>query len=496
MSHAPGFHTRADFDDIGITGYAPMPRNAITDVDSYKPSHAFLDPPGVDDKYFHWMPRLGARYGFMCLVGMQYVLLRGFVVEVTMDMVREADALFAEHGEPFYREGWERIVTHHGGRMPLRIRAVPEGLAVPVGNAMWDVQLSEPDPMLKWLPGWMETKLSRVFAPSTVATRGRFIKRHILDALIESSDDPMGEVDFKLQCFGSRGATCEEQAALCGFAHLVNFKGTDTVEALRFARHYYGATTMPGFSIPAAEHSTVAIWGRDREFDCYAHLVRQFLYGEATGKKYPLAACVSDTYDFYNAVENGWCGPQLLPLVRDSGGTVVIRPDSGKPAEVDLRACNIIDRKLGTTRNSKGYKVWPSYYRMIQGDGVNDESIPDIYRELLSNRFSATNLGFGMGGHNLQDFTRDTQRCKLAFSAARIDGAWRGFSKDPKTDPTKASLPGLQALVRESGEYRTVRDDPGDPRKDNLMVEVGLNGRLTRTYTLDDLRANALKGLV
>lgn len=381
--------------------------------------------------------------------------------------------------------------------MPLRIRCVPEGTPIPAGNAIWDIQLSEPDPMLKWLPGWMETKLSRVWAPTTVATRGRYIKRHILDALIESSDDPVAEIDFKLQCFGSRGTTCEEQARLCGFAHLVNWKGTDTVEALRFAKHYYGAGEMPGFSIPAAEHSTVVIWGRDREFDCYAHLVRTYLYGQnRQGKKYPMAACVSDTYDFDNAVENGWCGPQLLPLVRESGGCLVIRPDSGKPEQVDRRAFDILDRKIGTQKNSKWFKVLPSYYRLIQGDGVNDHSIPDVLREVMAHKYSATNVGFGMGGGNLQDMTRDTLRCKLACSAARINGEWHDFAKDPKTDPTKRSKLGMQALVREGGEWRTVRDEPSDRRKDNHMVEVGLNGRMVRMYTLAELRANALKGLV
>lgn len=45
-------------------------------------------------------------------------------------------------------------------------------------------------------------------------------------------------------------------------AHLVNFAGTDTVEALLYARRYYGAD-MAGFSVPAMEHSTVTSWGRE-----------------------------------------------------------------------------------------------------------------------------------------------------------------------------------------------------------------------------------------
>lgn len=477
-----------------VIGYRELTNNPITDTDSYKPSHDWQDPPGTTNKYYYWEPRLGSRYPFMQFVGLQPILLQHFATEVTMDHVKEAAEIFEEHGEPFPRAGWERVVTHHNGRMPLRIRAVPEGTVAPVGNAFWDIQLTEPDPQLKFLPGWLETKFSRIWSPSTVATRGHYLKRIILDALIKTAEDPFNEVKYKLHCFGSRGVTCLEQARIAGFAHLVNFEGTDTVEALRFARHFYGAK-MAGISIPAAEHSTITPWGRDHEFDAYANFVEQFLHGKC-GKKFPMAACVSDSWDFYNAVEYGWCGERLLSLVRESGGTLVIRPDSGKPTEVDPRGLAIVERKLGMRKNTKGYKVMPSYYRMIQGDGVNDESIPEIIHEVVSRDYSMSNIGFGMGGGGLQDMTRDTQRCKLACAGAEIGGEWVDVYKDPATGSDKRSKRGHQALVRERGEFTTVRDDPNNGRKDNNMVTVGENGRMTRLYTLDELRANGMKSFL
>lgn len=477
-----------------IIGWAPLTDNPITDTDSYKPSHDWQDPPGLDNKYYYWEPRLGSRYAYLQFVGLQPILLQHFAVEVTMNHVREAAEIFEEHGEPFPREGWERIVTHHNGRMPLRIRAVPEGTVAPVGNAFWDIQLSQPDPKLKFLPGWMETKFSRVWAPSTTATRGHYLKGIILEALLKSSDDPYNEIKYKLHCFGSRGVTCLEQARAVGFAHLVNFEGTDTVEALRYACHFYGKK-MAGISIPAAEHSTIAPWGRLREFDGYANVVEQFLYGKC-GKKFGMAACVSDTYDYYNAVEYGWCGTQLHTLVRDSGGILVIRPDSGKPTEVDVRGLQIVDRKLGTTRNTKGFKLIPPYYRMIQGDGVNDESVPEIINEILANEYSMTNLAFGMGGGGLQDMTRDTQRCKLACASAHTADGWFDVFKDPATASDKRSKRGHQALVREGNKFATVRDNANDERKDNYMVTVAENGYMVQVYTLDELRANGMKSFL
>ena len=45
-----------------------------------------------------------------------------------------------------------------------------------------------------------------------------------------------------------------ESAAVGGSAHLVNFKGTDTLAALVLARDYYHAKEVAGRSIPASEH--------------------------------------------------------------------------------------------------------------------------------------------------------------------------------------------------------------------------------------------------
>ena len=248
---------------------------------------------------------------------------------------------------------------------------------------------------------------------------------------------------------------------------------------------------MAGFSIPAAEHSTVTPWGRDHEEDFCANFVKKFLYGEC-GKKFSMAACVSDSWDYYNCIENIWCGDRLHSLVKESGGTLIARPDSGKPSEVDRKGLAIFDRKLGTRKNSKDYKVLPPYYRMIQGDGVNDESIPEILHEIMSHDYSATNLAFGMGGGGLQDMTRDTQKFKLACAAAMRGGSWEDVYKDPATDSGKRSKKGHQALVHENGKYSTVHG----PRKDDNLVVVGENGRVTKLYTLDDLRANAMRDFV
>ncbi len=46
-----------------------------------------------------------------------------------------------------------------------------------------------------------------------------------------------------------------QTAGIGASAHLVNFKGTDTVAGIVVIKKYYGTKDpVPGFSVPAAEH--------------------------------------------------------------------------------------------------------------------------------------------------------------------------------------------------------------------------------------------------
>jgi nicotinamide phosphoribosyltransferase len=150
-----------------------------------------------------------------------------------------------------------------------------------------------------------------------------------------------------------------------------------------------------------------------------------------------------------------------------------------------------MDRKVGMRNNSRGYKVLPPYLGLIQGDGINDESIGEILHALRARKYSASNIAFGMGGGLLQQLDRDTQRFAFKCAAALRGGEWVDVSKDPVTDTGKRSKKGHLALVHEGGVYATVRA----PRKDDLLVPVYENGKILRTYTLDEVRATAMRSL-
>lgn len=310
-------------------------------------------------------------------------------------------------------------------------------------------------------------------------------KQKIRAALLKSAQTLDG-LDFQLHDFGARGASSLETVALGGLAHLVNFKGTDSVSALVAASRWYNAESVPAFSIPAAEHSTITAWSRENEVKAYANMVDQFA-GE--GKIY---AVVSDSYDLWNALENLW-GSELKSLVEQRGGRLVIRPDSGEPSEVICRTLAILAEKFGYTLNQKGYKVLPDCVRIIQGDGINLRSLEPILQAIMAAGFSVENVNFGMGGGLLQQLNRDTMGWAMKASAVCVAGQWRDIYKDPITSQSKRSKKGILALVREGNEWRTVRQDELGERQ-NQLRPLFLNGQLLIDDSLETIRARANLG--
>jgi len=438
---------------MSITAKKPLAYSLITDTDSYKFSHWRQYPENTTQMMSYFESR-GGPLSECTLFGLQYLMHEYLSQAITAEQVEEAAAFAQAHGVPFNYEGWMYIVTEHKGRLPVRIRAIDEGTVVPVQNALLTIESL--DPKVFWIVSWLETMLVRLWYPSTIAISSRESKKVLKRFLELTSDDPETEIPFKLHDFGARGVCSLEQSRLGGAAHLLSFQGSDTVEGIRMANYYYGSE-MAGFSIPAAEHSTMTMWGENREFDAFENMVRQYITDRELPEGTPkLAACVSDSYDFFRAVDEGWGGEKLHKLVQNSGGCLVIRPDSGDPEEVLLRCFKILEERVGMTLNSKGFKVLPSYYRVIQGDGIDRASMTRILEILTENNISTSNIAFGSGGGLLQKVNRDTQKWAFKCCAARVKDEWIDVRKNPATDAGKRSKAGRLDLIKEDGSYKTV----------------------------------------
>lgn len=452
--------------------------NPILNTDSYKLGHFLQYPPTTQAISGYITTRGASIRPEVVFFGLQMFLKEYLSQPVTAIDIAEAQELAILHGQPFDRAGWQHILNAHGGFLPLRIEALPEGSLLHRGVPM--VQVVNTDPACFWLTSYIETALLRaVWYPSAVASSLRQVKQTLMPYLKTSCDDPDGIVATRLSDYGARGAASLEQAGLGGLATLLHFDNTDTLEAIVYARRYYGAK-MAGFSVPASEHTTMIAWRQSEEEQSFANMVDQF--GE-----YPCYSVVSDSYDIHNAVSELW-GKTLQQKVRAKPGMLIVRPDSGDPIDVPVQTVVQLAYHFGTRLNRKGYKVLDDKVRVLQADGVSLRDITMILGRLEGLGFSAENITFGIGASQLQKINRSTYSFTMKCSALMgQDGRWRDISRRPVGMHDRLPEAGRRAVVLESGEFVSVRlEELG--RRENHLQPVWENGVLLQECGFDDVR--------
>lgn len=460
--------------------------NPILATDSYKLTHWRQYPPDTEVVYSYFEARRGATYSKTLFFGLQHILKEKLVGAVVTEAdVRAAGKLAYYHfgaNDIFNHMGWLHVVDEHGGKLPLSIKAVPEGTVVPVDNVLMTVE----NTCCKcfWLTNFVESLLTHVWYPSTVATLSHSVKRTMKRFLDMTSDNP-DAINFMLHDFGYRGASSHEGAAIGGAGHLVNFLGTDTLPAMQLLVDSYGADVASlAFSVPATEHSVMTARGKSGEYRVLDQLIQNYPAG--------ILSVVADSYDIY-AFTNEVIRRKAQIVARD--GRFVLRPDSittehDTPAKLSVELVGLLGRGFGWTSNSKGYKVLHDKVRVLWGDGIDPEGIEEILTMLERAGYSAENMVFGMGGGLLQKVNRDTQRFAFKSSAQKRNGEWTDVQKNP-LDPSKKSKAGRLKLVRTTlahSGWRTVREDA--PGVDQL-VEVFRDGALLVDQTFSDIRERA-----
>lgn len=465
--------------------------NLILLADAYKYSHHKLYIPGTQLIYSYLESR-GGKFNETVFYGLQYFLkeyLEGVVF--TKEKLDEAETTLLEvfgRTDVFDRTRFEYIINKHGGKLPVRIKAVPEGTVVPVRNVMMTIENTDPECF--WLTNFLETLLMQVWYSCTVASVSREIKKIVRQYYeATASEASFAGIDFVLNDFGFRGASSVESAGLGGSAHLVNFSGSDTIPGSIFAKRYYNAPVAPGLSIPATEHSICTLLGEEGELEIFKHILNTFPTGTI--------ACVSDSYNIFRACEEYW-GTELKEQILNRKGTLVIRPDSGDPVQTLLKIFDILMNKFGYTVNEKGFKVLPPQVRVIQGDGISYSSIPGIYAALQQAGISAENLVLGMGGALLQRVNRDTQEFALKCAYAEVNGKGINVQKMPvEMDASgqlrtsfKKSKAGRLKLVKDNDSFKTIGAGE-EPGLADVMETVFENGAVTKTWSFDEVRKAA-----
>lgn len=468
----------------------------IFSTDSYKISHPQQFPKGTTHTQYYIESRGGALDKITVAGVNKFIttLEKG----VTLEDVERANKLFRAHfgSDIFHYEGWKKLAQRfaEGKGLPLKVYAVPEGTRVPVKSAVLLIENTEPE--FYWLPGHCETaSLRDIWYMSTVATHSSEFKKEARIALESTSDLTGDEFDMvlntRLHDFGARGATSGESAGAGGLAHLYNFIGTDTVEALILAQDLYNAECA-GISIPAREHSTTTSYGLNQEGLREAYLNSVDLFGKG------MYAIVYDSQDFERDIADI---ETYKDKIIEQGGTLVARPDSGDMLSNIEYALQKFGEIFGYTVNSKGFKVLPSCIRLIQGDSIDTPSdIRAVYDYIcFTCGWSAENIAFGAGGGLLQKVNRDTYKWAMKCCAIRVNGEWREVYKSPKGSEWKTSkkgylLPMVHTVTSMHKDVNLLSDDHVKYILDldwKMAAELYYDEGRVRSDTLPEIRSRA-----
>ena len=455
----------------------------IFHLDSYKFSHPFAYPDGILAMTSYGESRL-SKSSVVVPFGMQILNKRFLSQTITKANVDAAETFSIGHfgRKLFDRAAWDKVVEVYGGKLPLIIRSVPEGTVMSGGQPIYTVTVFDED--LFWMSAAYETLIQRaIWYPTTIVTNDYVIKQKI-KAFYEATGADMGMLPFSYHDFGGRGVTCAEQAEIGGASHLVNFLGSDTVEGVLAANFFY-KEAMSGFSVYATEHSVECSFGGSLE-GARAYLRKQLSNAVPGG----VISIVLDGYDVYREAE--LLCTEFREQIIASGCKVVFRPDSGDMMEVVPRILAMQERAFGYKLTATGHKQI-QHVGVIQGDGINHESLINLLTLVVSLGYSADCVIFGSGGAMLQKVNRDDLKFAQKACAILLADGWKGIAKDPITDHGKKSKEGVITLARNktTGELSVERLDTGS-LPDNLEDVMQLNyylGTLYNETTMADVRA-------
>lgn len=386
---------------------------------------------------------------------------------------------------------------HDLGYLPLQFSQVPEGTLVPIGVPNILIRSTHDD--FAWLVNYVESDLSAgIWHPSTVATLAWNLRR-VFEKAARDTGGAVEAVDFQLHDFSYRGQVNREAAASSGAAHLTSFFGSDAVPSVPWVnRNYPGDNGLIAASVPATEHSVMCAYGRANEIGAFEHQLDTF--------PKDILSVVSDTYSLKDVITKFL--PELREKIMGRDGKLVIRPDSGDPADIicgtnrefgtsgdDFYAKGAIEALwefAGGTINEEGYKVLDSHVGLIYGDGMFEGRIKDINARLKAKGFASTNWVAGIGSYSYQMITRDTFGSAVKATFVIVDDEERNIQKDPETDDgTKKSATGRLAVgYKADGTLYLIQEATPEQIERSVIQPVWENGEFLKTYSFADVRGN------
>lgn len=366
-------------------------------TDSYKLSHKGFMNKGTSKIYSNMTARSSKHFPVLkdryddkvVFFGLQKVILEFLILEFDHGFfeVRKdiAISFYKELFDEYLGEGAVPMehfeALHDLGYLPIEIKALPEGSLVDIKVPFFTITNTHPE--FAWLTNYLETAIScELWKPITIATLIREFRKLVNEYAMKTTGS-LDFTQFQIHDFSFRGMSNRHDATTCGMAFLLSSCGTDTIPAVQGLKHYYGAANdFIGTSVPASEHSVACLGTSvEGELESYRKWITQ---------DYPtgIVSLVSDTYDYWRVLT------EYLPALKDDIlarpvnaiglSKVVIRPDSGNPADIicGLRAIDY-DKLI---ENLEDF-----HYGRLKGDVVLkdgkyfkfdvDYEYPDIFNE-------------------------------------------------------------------------------------------------------------------
>ena len=513
--------------------------NPLFLTDGYKTGHHQQYPKGTSLVYSNFTPRSNKHAPKGCdhvvSFGQQMVMTqiheafqRDFFSQpkdVVCGQMKEELTLYL--GTDYDVTHFEKL--HDLGYLPISVKAIPEGTLVPIKVPVLTIYNTHPD--FYWLTNYLETILSNLlWKPMTSATIAHQYRK-VLAGWMEKTDPANAWfIDWQGHDFSMRGMDSVEAVISSGLGHLTSFSGTDSLPAIYGARKYYGAAGFVAGSVPATEHSVMCAGGKEDEIETFRRLLETYPTG--------ILSVVSDTWDLWKVCTEHVVTLKEEILARD--GKLVIRPDSGDPADIlcgpimvrtNIQVDNDLIVRLadgktivnpsdeyllkpetkgviellwdvfGGTVNEQGYKVLDPHIGAIYGDSITIDRANEICYRLAAKGFASTNVVLGIGSFTYQYNTRDTfgfamkatyvevkHQAESGSPAFSIEG--REIFKDPITDDgTKKSATGLLWVDKnDSGAYILFDKVTWEGESRGFLKPIYKDGEFMNTTTLAEIR--------
>lgn len=537
--------------------------------------------------------------------GIQYIIDTYINKPITQDAVDQTKKFFSTHD--FLGGKYDNPETIFDGLVgkyfPVKIEALEEGTVILPHTPVYKITA---EGEYSHLVTFLETILTHVWYPSTVATLSRHCKQLLETAWFTTcgfvdADGPSLTfgcpinlfVPYQMHDFGFRGCTGIQQSVIGGVAHLLNFVGSDTISAAYYAQFNLNGGKRVAESIPATEHSVMTSF--NSEADAFEKMIKTYLIDAHIKVKKPLyiVAMVMDSYDYERAiyyelptvltekigvrynnisgggrrkVQRGGLGSTLnVPVILDYGllkplvndiiakktnFKVVLRPDSGdatlQVVNGLIAGCAMFGYAL--TKTDKGSFITPLNCAVIQGDGININTLKEILETITMNdklkefkvgaelltqyfdsicarlkenntevpihiktnvseilklifekgmAFSPGGVAFGMGGGLLQKVNRDTMSFATKLCSLTDNNDIRRIvMKKPQSDILKYSIPGDMDVIRPTGggvqviskivDNEVVGESIMKPYFDGVELNKTMNSTLYDPYSTSD----------